>query len=217
MNKETDLLKYERALYDEGITLVAGVDEVGRGPLAGPVVAAAVILPVEEKLAAVLAGVNDSKTLTPKKRAAYYKLILTTAKGIGIGMASVAEIDEMNILKATKLAMQRAISELAVKPKHLLIDFLTLDLPIDQQGIVKGDANSLSIAAASIVAKEYRDDLMKRLGEKYPEYGFGSNSGYGTKAHREALEKYGYVKGVHRLTFEPVKTMVAQDLQGKLF
>jgi len=206
-----DLLQYERELYEQGTLLIAGVDEVGRGPLAGPVVAAAVILPHDEKLLKALAGVNDSKQLSVKKRAAYYQLILTTAVTVGVGIASVSEIDELNILNATKLAMKRAISALTVEPKALLIDFLTLDTEIPQQGIVKGDSKSLSIAAASIVAKETRDQLMAKLGEDYPAYGFEQNAGYGTKQHKEALAEYGYIAGIHRQSFEPIKSMVASE------
>jgi len=207
-----DLLQYERELYEQGTQLIAGVDEVGRGPLAGPVVAAAVILPRDEKLIRALAGVNDSKKISAKKRAAYYQLILTTAVTVGVGMASVSEIDELNILNATKLAMKRAISELTVEPKYLLIDFLTLETEIPQQGVVKGDSKSLSIAAASIVAKETRDQLMANLGADYPMYGFEQNAGYGTRKHKEALAEYGYIEGIHRKSFEPVKSMVAREV-----
>ena len=216
MNSQDDLLQYERDLYEQGIELIAGVDEVGRGPLAGPVVAAAVILPRDVKLIRALNGVNDSKKLTPKKRAAYYQLILTTAMSVGVGLATVAEIDELNILNATKLAMQRAISELNMEPKYLLIDYLTLDTKTPQLGIVKGDAKSLSIAAASIVAKEVRDQLMTKLGEDYPAYGFEKNAGYGTKQHKTALDEFGYIEGIHRKSFEPVKSMVAEQRQGSL-
>lgn len=203
MSSEFDLLEFEKDLYKQNIKLIAGVDEVGRGPLAGPVVAAAVILPQDAKLA----GVNDSKKLSAKKRALYYHQILKVAVAVGVGEASVAEIDKINILEATKLAMKRAIDDLGVVPEHLLIDYLTLDFDLPQTGIVKGDSRSLSIAAASIVAKEVRDRMMRELGEKYPFYGFEKNAGYGTKVHREALQEYGYIKGIHRESFEPIKTM----------
>jgi len=211
--KMNDLLQYERKLYEQNIELIAGVDEVGRGPLAGPVVAAAVILPsgLEATGNAKLAGVNDSKKLTAKKRALYYHQILEVAVAVGVGEASVAEIDEINILQATKLAMRRAIADLDVVPEYLLIDHLTLDLDIPQMGITKGDAKSLSIAAASIVAKEVRDRMMQELGEQYSSYGFEKNAGYGTKVHREALKEYGYIEGVHRKSFEPIKSMVADE------
>lgn len=205
-----DLLHHERHLYEQGIQQIAGIDEVGRGPLAGPVVAAAVILPKN----AQLTGVNDSKKLSAKKRALYHNQILETAVAIGIGIATVAEIDDMNILQATKLAMKRAIDDLAVTPEYLLIDYLTLDIDLPQQGIVGGDAKSLSIAAASIVAKEVRDKMMQQLGKKHPAYRFEKNAGYGTKVHREALKTHGYIEGVHRKSFEPIKSMVVNDHQG---
>ena len=211
MSCDVDLLEFEKELYGQDVQLIAGVDEVGRGPLAGPVVAAAVILPMN----AELAGVNDSKKLSAKKRALYYKQILETAIAVGIGEASVAEIDTLNILQATKLAMKRAIAGLAVAPEHLLIDYLTLDQDIPQTGIVKGDSRSLSIAAASIVAKEVRDLLMQELGETYPAYGFEKNAGYGTKVHRAALDAHGYIDGVHRKSFEPVKSIVAAEAKLK--
>jgi len=209
---DIDLLTYEKELHKQGIKFIAGVDEVGRGPLAGPVVAAAVILPQGVQLE----GVNDSKKLNAKKRALYYEQILEVAIAIGVGEASVAEIDDINILQATKLAMKRAIANLDVSPEYLLIDHLTLDTDIPQQGIVKGDAKSLSIAAASIVAKEVRDKLMQELGMRHPAYGFERNAGYGTLIHREALVEQGYIEGIHRLSFEPIKSMVA-NRQGKLF
>ena len=204
MSDEVDLLAFEKELYGQGIALIAGVDEVGRGPLAGPVVAAAVILPKDIQLI----GVNDSKKLSAKKRALYDQQIRDVAVAIGMGVASVAEIDEINILQATKLAMKRAIDDLGIQPEHLLIDYLTLDLEVPQTGIVKGDSKSLSIAAASIVAKEARDQMMKALGEVYPAYGFEKNAGYGTKVHREALVSHGYIEGVHRQSFEPIKRML---------
>lgn len=213
MSEKIDLLKYERDLYEEGHTLIAGVDEVGRGPLAGPVIAAAVILPKT----AILTGVNDSKKLTAKKRQLYYEQILKEAMAIGIGEATVETIDGLNILLATRLAMKRAVENLTIKPDYLLIDHLSINSDIPQMGITKGDAKSLSIAAASIVAKVTRDDLMKTLGEKYPAYGFEKNAGYGTKAHREALAAHGFVEGVHRLTFEPIKSMHKACKQGQLF
>ena len=214
-----DLLTFEKKLYEQNIKLIAGVDEVGRGPLAGPVVAAAVIFPsgLEVTGYAELAGINDSKKLSSKKRALYDKLILKTATYIGIGEASVAEIDEINILQATKLAMRRAIENLDVVPEYLLIDHLTLELDVPQTGITGGDAKSLSIAAASIVAKEARDQMMKKLAEIYPVYGFEKNAGYGTKAHLQALEAYGYIEGVHRKSFGPIKRMIAASKQGSLF
>ena len=208
-----DLLVYEKQLYDQGFRLVAGVDEVGRGPLAGPVMAAAVILP---KDVSQLEGVTDSKTLSAKKRALYYDRILEVALAVSVAEASVAEIDAVNILQATKLAMMRAIKNLDVKPDHLLIDHLTLEVNLPQLGIVKGDASSLSIAAASIVAKQTRDQRMQELHQHYPAYGFDKNAGYGTVAHRAALQDHGYIEGVHRQSFQPIKGMIAAKKQGSL-
>jgi len=212
-NDVIDLLEFEKELYGQHIELIAGVDEVGRGPLAGPVVAAAVILPSDLEAIgnAKLAGVNDSKKLSAKKRALYYQQILEVAVAVGVGVASVAEVDEINILQATRLAMKRAVGDLGIVPEYLLIDHLVLDIDILQKGIVKGDAKSLSIAAASIVAKETRDKMMQELGEKHPFYGFERNAGYGTKVHREALKEYGYIDGVHRKSFEPIKSMVVDS------
>jgi len=203
-----EMLAFEQKLAEQKFELIAGVDEVGRGPLAGPVVAAAVILPTATTALASLAGVNDSKKLSTKKRALYYEQILAVAISVGIGSASVAEIDELNILQATKLAMNRAVDHLNPAPDYLLIDYLTLDRNLPQMGIVKGDAKSLSIAAASIVAKETRDALMRDLGTLYPVYGFAKHAGYGTKQHREALANHGYVNGVHRQSFSPIKKML---------
>ena len=213
MSETIDLLAYEKALYEKGIQFIAGVDEVGRGPLAGPVVAAAVILPLNTQLE----GVNDSKKLSAKKRALYHRHILDIATAVGIGEASVSEIDALNILQATKLAMKRAIAALDVEPEYLLIDHLTLDIALPQMGITKGDSKSLSIAAASIVAKEVRDQMMRELAQVYPAYGFEQNAGYGTKAHLAALEAHGYIEGVHRQSFEPVKRVVAHRKERRLF
>ena len=213
MSEVVDLLAYEKALYAEGHTLIAGMDEVGRGPLAGPVVAAAVILPMHPDLP----GVNDSKKLSGKKRAQFYEQIMEVALAVSVGVASVEEIDEINILQATKLAMSRALEGLETQPSYLLIDHLTVTTGIPQLGIVKGDAKSLSIAAASIVAKVVRDDMMAKLDEVYPAYNLKKNAGYGTKAHREAITNHGYIKGVHRLTFEPIKSLVNSESQQTLF
>ena len=207
MSEAVDWLHYEQELYDQGIKLIAGVDEVGRGPLAGDVYAAAVILPPDLKIS----GINDSKKLTPKKREILYKEIKAQAISIGIGMANVAEIDQHNILNATKLAMLRAVVHLNPQPQHLLIDWLNINSAISQTKITKGDTLSLSIAAASIVAKVERDMYMKTLAEKYPHYGFETNAGYGTKAHLAAIEAHGYIKGIHRTSFEPIKSMYAKE------
>ena len=196
------MLAYEKELYAQGIQLIAGVDEVGRGPLAGPVVAAAVILPENCKIP----GLNDSKKIPKSKHQAIYQAVLDHALSVGIGVKDNQVIDQVNIYEATKLAMLEAIQELDQQPQHLLIDAMKLDLPISQTSIIKGDANSLSIAAASIVAKVTRDQMMAAYDQEYPGYDFGQNAGYGTTKHLEGLEKYG-VTPIHRRSFEPIKSM----------
>ena len=187
----------EMELHERGIRLIAGIDEVGRGPLAGPVVAAAVILPVEFDLL----GIDDSKKLSEKKRETLFPLIKELAIAYGIGVVNNQTIDEVNILEATKLAMKQAIESLRQGPEYLLIDALTLkDVEIPQQGIVKGDSKSVSIAAASILAKVTRDRMMEEYHQKYPQYAFHQNKGYGTKAHYEGIRRYG-VCDLHRKTF----------------
>ena len=198
------MLSYEKELYKQGLTLVAGVDEVGRGPLAGPVVAAAVILQKNCKIR----GLNDSKKIPKKKHLEIYQAVQDQALAIGIGIMDNQVIDQVNIYEATKLAMKEAISQLSLQPEHLLIDAMKLELPISQTSIIKGDANSLSIAAASIVAKVTRDELMKEYDQQYPGYDFTTNAGYGTAKHLEGLEKLG-VTPIHRTSFEPVKTLVS--------
>lgn len=199
-NKKINLLKYERELYKQGITLIAGVDEVGRGPLVGPVITAAVILPKNYHLD----GLNDSKKLTEKKREELYPIILKDAISYGIGMSSAEVIDKVNIYQATKMAMKEAINNLSVKPEHVLIDAMKLDLDVPSTSIIKGDANSASIAAASIIAKVTRDHMMDDLDSLYPMYGFKKHKGYPTKLHLEMLEKYGPLEN-YRFTFGPVK------------
>ena len=200
------MLAYEKELYAQGIQLIAGVDEVGRGPLAGPVVAAAVILPENCKIP----GLNDSKKIPKSKHQAIYQAVLDQALSVGIGVKDNQVIDQVNIYEATKLAMLEAIQELDQQPQHLLIDAMKLDLPISQTSIIKGDANSLSIAAASIVAKVTRDQMMAAYDQEYPGYDFGQNSGYGTSKHLEGLEKHG-VTPIHRRSFEPIKSMTNFD------
>ena len=200
------MLAYEKELYAQGIQLIAGVDEVGRGPLAGPVVAAAVILPENCKIP----GLNDSKKIPKSKHQAIYQAVLDQALSVGIGVKDNRIIDQVNIYEATKLAMLEAIQELDQQPQHLLIDAMKLDLPISQTSIIKGDANSLSIAAASIVAKVTRDQMMAAYDQEYPGYDFGQNAGYGTSKHLEGLEKYG-VTPIHRRSFEPIKSMTNFD------
>ena len=196
------MLAYEKELYTQGIQLIAGVDEVGRGPLAGPVVAAAVILPENCKIP----GLNDSKKIPKSKHKEIYEAVLQNAIAIGIGVKDNQVIDQVNIYEATKLAMMEAIGQLDPQPQHLLIDAMKLDLPISQTSIIKGDANSLSIAAASIVAKVTRDQMMEEFDCEYPGYDFTQNAGYGTANHLAGLHKLG-VTPIHRRSFEPVKSM----------
>lgn len=196
------MLAYEKELYAQGIDLIAGVDEVGRGPLAGPVVAAAVILPKACKIL----GLNDSKKIPKSKHKEIYEAVLQNAIAIGIGIKDNQVIDQVNIYEATKLAMMEAIGQLEPQPQHLLIDAMKLDLPIPQTSIIKGDANSLSIAAASIVAKVTRDQMMEEFDCEYPGYDFTQNAGYGTANHLAGLDKLG-VTPIHRRSFEPVKSM----------
>ncbi|MDR0199339.1 MAG: ribonuclease HII [Streptococcaceae bacterium] len=197
------MLAYEKDLYRNGVEKIAGIDEVGRGPLAGPVVAAAVILPVN----CHIMGLNDSKQVPKAKHAAMAQEIRDKAVSFGIGVISPQKIDEVNIYEASKLAMLAAVASLEVDPEHLLIDAMTLNVAVAQTKIIHGDATSLSIAAASIVAKVYRDELMRAYDEEYPGYGFTQNAGYGTKQHLEALHKLG-VTPIHRRSFEPVKSML---------
>lgn len=202
---EVDLLKYEHELYDKNIDLIAGVDEVGRGPLIGPVVASAVILPKNYKLE----GLTDSKKLSEKKRNEFYKIIKKDALSIGIGIINEEKIDEVNIYEATKLAMKEAINNLKIKPQHILIDAMPLDIDIPTTSIIKGDAKSESIAAASVIAKVTRDSMMYELDKKYPEYGFGNHKGYPTKKHIEAIHEYGLIPG-YRKTYAPIKDIVKE-------
>lgn len=196
------MLAYEKECYARGMELIAGVDEVGRGQLAGPVVAAAVILPKACKIP----GLNDSKKIPKSKHKEIYEAVLQNAIAIGIGIKDNHVIDQVNIYEATKLAMMEAIGQLEPQPQHLLIDAMKLDLPIPQTSIIKGDANSLSIAAASIVAKVTRDQMMEEFDRKYPGYDFAQNAGYGTAKHLAGLDKLG-VTPIHRRSFEPVKSM----------
>ena len=196
------MLAYEKECYARGMELIAGVDEVGRGPLAGPVVAAAVILPKACKIP----GLNDSKKIPKSKHKEIYEAVLQNAIAIGIGIKDNQVIDQVNIYEATKLAMMEAIGQLEPQPQHLLIDAMRLDLPISQTSIIKGDANSLSIAAASIVAKVTRDQMMEEFDREYPGYDFAQNAGYGTSNHLAGLDQLG-VTPIHRRSFEPVKSM----------
>lgn len=196
MGQET-MWEIEHSYFDRGVRVICGVDEAGRGPLAGPVCAAAVILPPD----AQIPGLNDSKKLTDKKRRELFPVIKETAIAYGIGLASHEEIDRINILQATFLAMERAIAGLSVKPELALIDGnREKDFGIPVKTVIHGDSLSASIAAASILAKVTRDDLMLELAKKYPRYGFEIHKGYGTKAHYEALRTYGPCE-IHRMTF----------------
>ena len=201
------MLTYERIFYGKNYSLIAGVDEVGRGPLAGPVVAAAVILPVGCKIQ----GLNDSKKIPKRRHEEIYQAVQEQALSLGIGMVDSQRIDQVNILEATKEAMMKAIAALDPQPQALLIDALTLDLPLEQEGIIKGDANSMSIAAASIVAKVTRDRLMADYDQEYPGYNFAQHAGYGTRQHLEAIERLGLTP-IHRRSFEPIKSMVEEKL-----
>ena len=192
--------KYEKELKNKGIKLIAGVDEVGRGPLVGPVVAAAVILKDNYSLV----GLTDSKKLSEKKRNYFFEEIKKQAVSIGIGIIDEEKIDEVNIYEATKLAMKEAINQLNPKPEHILIDAMPLDIDIPTTSIIKGDLKSITISAASVIAKVTRDKMMYELDEKYPMYDFKNNKGYPTKKHLEALSEYGVLKE-HRKTFGPVK------------
>lgn len=194
-----DNYKYERELNIQGIKLIAGVDEVGRGPLIGPVVAAAVILPVDFKLD----GLTDSKKLSEKKREYFYKIIKEKAIAIGVGVISEKRIDEINIYEATKEAMREAINKLDVVPEHILIDAMKLDLDIPSTSIIKGDLLSITISAASVIAKVERDHMLYEIDKEYPMYDLKNNKGYGTKKHLDAIKEYGITK-YHRLSFKPV-------------
>jgi ribonuclease HII len=195
--QEIDWLFYEHTAQEKGYKLVCGVDEAGRGPLAGPVCAAAVILPDD----CIIPGLNDSKKLTEKKREALFPIICEKAMAYGIGFASAEEIDEINILQATFLAMSRAIDQLSLKPDWVMVDGNRMP-PISYPGetVVKGDGKSASIAAASVLAKVSRDRVLRELGEAYPMYGFEKHKGYGTKAHYEAIKTYGLLPE-HRRSF----------------
>ena len=199
MKEIIDNYKYERELNKNGINLIAGVDEVGRGPLIGPVVAAAVILPKNYKLA----GLTDSKKLSEKKREYYFDIIKRDALSIGIGIVDEKEIDEINIYEATKVAMRDAINKLEIKPEHILIDAMPLNLEIPTTSIIKGDLLSITISAASVIAKVTRDHMLYELDKEYPMYDLKNNKGYGTKKHIDAIKKYGITK-YHRLSYKPV-------------
>ena len=206
-------LQFEQEFWDAGVLLVAGIDEAGRGALAGPVVAGAVVLPNRTDLTVVLNGVKDSKQMTAKARQKWFEVIQEVAVAAEVGLASAAEIDEIGILPATRLAALRALLETDRKPEHLLLDYLSIPAAgLPETTLVKGDCRSLSIAAASIMAKVTRDTLMVRLEDEYPGYGFAAHKGYGTAGHRAAIKKLGPCP-VHRMSFAPMR----EDPQIKLF
>lgn len=203
-------LSFELSLWQAGLLHIAGIDEAGRGALAGPVVAAVVLLPAETGILAALAGVRDSKQMTPAQRHYWADIIRRNALVWAVGMASSQEIDQVGILSATRMAAQRALNTLSVQPDHLLLDCLFLpECSIPQTALVKGDCRSLSIAAASVLAKVARDDLMRTLEQRYPGYGFASHKGYGTAFHRQAIQQKGILP-IHRRTFEPIKTLLSR-------
>ena len=202
MKTQIENTKYEKELYDKGISFIAGVDEVGRGPLVGPVVTACVVLPKNY----YLEGLTDSKKLSKKQRERFFDIIQNEALGIGIGIKSEKIIDEANIYEATKQAMYESIDNCLkkVKIEHVLIDAMKLEkLTIPNTSIIKGDLKSITISAASVIAKVTRDRMLEELDKKYPMYGFKDNAGYPTKKHIEAIEKYGIIDE-HRKTFKPV-------------
>ena len=202
------MLDFEEQFYNEKIKVIVGVDEAGRGPLCGPVVAAACILPhtyINEKI-------NDSKKLSEKKREQLYDEIINNALSYGVGIVDSKRIDEINIYEATKEAMHLAISQLKIDYDLILTDAMKLkDEKVDVIDIIKGDAKCQCIAAASIIAKVTRDRLLLNMDEKYPEYGFKSHKGYGTKKHIEAIKDHGIIDGFYRETYEPIKSLLLEE------
>jgi len=208
---KSDLLKYERELYKNKITLIAGVDEAGRGPLCGPVVAGACILPKNYHLE----GLNDSKQLSEKKREEYFKILQKEAIAIGVGIVSAKEIDEINILEASRKAMYLAIEDLKIEPEYILSDAMSLnDIDIPSRPIIHGDALSLSIAAASVIAKVTRDHMMLEMDKIHPEYKLKKHKGYPTKEHLELLKKYGVFEE-YRMSYKPVKKIIEEYKQNE--
>lgn len=202
-----DLYENEKRLWDQGYQNIAGCDEAGRGPLFGPVVACSVILPHDFKLD----GLNDSKKLTEKKREEYYPVIMEKAISVGISIVSAKEIDEINIYEASRQGMLRAINSMKAKPDYIITDAMPLDkfTNIPSEAIIKGDAKSITIAAASVIAKVTRDRLMYEEDKKHPEYLFAKHKGYPTKKHIELLNKYGIIDG-YRRTYGPVKRYIEE-------
>ena len=203
------MLDYQEQFYSDKVKLIVGVDEAGRGPLAGPVVAAACVLP----RAYINKEINDSKQLSEKKREELFDIIRENAIAYGVGIVSAEEIDTLNIYEATKKAMREAIANLKHEFDLILTDAMPLKgYDVEVVPIIKGDAKALPIAAASIIAKVTRDRMMKELGEKYPEYGFEVHKGYGTKKHMDALKEFGPIKGVHRFSYKPVAKVALHEM-----
>ena len=202
-----DLYRYEKDLWNKGFGLVAGCDEAGRGPLYGPVVCASVILPHDFELK----GLNDSKKLTEKKREEYYPIIMEKALAVGVSIVSAKEIDDINIYEASRVGMLRAVDSMNIKPNYIITDAMPLDgyTNIPHEAIIKGDAKSITIAAASVIAKVTRDRIMYEEDKKHPEYLFCRHKGYPTKKHIELLNKYGIIDG-YRRTYGPVKKYIEE-------
>lgn len=204
---QIDLLQYEKELYAKGYTLIAGCDEAGRGPLCGPVVASAVILPKDY----TLEGLTDSKKLTEKQREKFYPIIMKDAISVGVSIIDNHKIDEINILEASRLAMNEAVRKLSVKPEFILTD--AMDLRCDNcLPIIKGDQKSITIAAASVIAKVTRDHIMMEEDKIHPEYEFARHKGYPTKRHLEIINKYG-ILDIYRKTFNPVKEILGKEVR----
>ncbi len=206
-----DLLAYEKKLNKEGYTLIAGVDEAGRGPLVGPVVAGAVILPKNYRLE----GLNDSKQLSEKKRNLFYDIIKRDAISVGVGIVSAKEIDEINILEASRKAMNIALDNLDCFPEYILTDAMKLERDVPVMPIIHGDALSLNIAAASVIAKVTRDRLMVEYSQKHPEYEIDKHKGYPTKRHLELIQKYGILEE-YRKTYKPVKEVLEKGRKDEV-
>lgn len=205
MDRETDMLAFERMAYESGYMRVAGIDEAGRGPLAGPVVAAAVVLPN----GLLIPGVKDSKEVPEQGRERLYEIIIKKALAYGIGVVDEKTIDEVNIYQATIMAMEKALAAVSPVPEYLLVDAMSLSrIPIPQKAVIKGDRLSHSIAAASILAKTARDRMMRELHQRFPEYNFHRHKGYATREHVELLKKYGPCPA-HRRSFQPVAALLA--------
>ena len=205
------MLDLEKEYYSEKVKVIVGVDEAGRGPLCGPVVAAACVLPKGYHNE----HINDSKKLTEKKREIAYQEIINDALAYGVGIVDAKRIDEINIYQATKEAMCKAINQINISYDLILTDAMKLEnQKVEVVPIIKGDAKAESIAAASIIAKVTRDHMLEEMDKKYPQYGFISHKGYGTKKHIEAIKKFGIIKGFHRETYEPIKSMIKEKTQN---